>query len=163
MMQAYLKLPDTLDEWRKISDDFYLRWNFPNCIGALDGKRFKIKKPADSGSLYFDYKKNYSIVLLALVDANCRFLFVDLGAPGCCGDAGIWDRCELLKKIDQNCLGIPSDRFLPDSEKSSPMMIVGDDAFPLKTYMMKPWPGCIVDDRQKRIFNYRSVLRVIGA
>ena len=38
--------------------------------------------------------------------------------------------------------------------KSVPYMIVGDDAFPLKTYLMKPCPARSFDLSQ-RVFNYR--------
>ena len=154
MMSKHLSLPRTKAEWNKIIDDFYFITDFPNCIGALDGKRFKITQPASSGSLYYDYKGNFSIIMLALVDAKCRFTYVDIGAPGHCSDAGVWNRCDLLKLIEENSLEIPHERKLPDSERSSPMVIVGDDAFPLKTYMMKPWAGQQEDDK-KVLFNYR--------
>jgi hypothetical protein len=34
----YLKTPATEEDWINISDGFSNIWNFPNCIGALDGK-----------------------------------------------------------------------------------------------------------------------------
>ena len=32
-----LKVPDSEDEWIKVAEGFEQRWNFPNCIGSLDG------------------------------------------------------------------------------------------------------------------------------
>ena len=43
--------------------------------------------------LYYDYKRFYSIITLALVDANCKLLHVDVGAYGTDSDAGIFREC----------------------------------------------------------------------
>ena len=124
------------------------------CMGALDGKRFLIRKPANSGSEYFDYKTHHSIIMLALVDANYKFLFVDVGAQGRASDAGVWAKSNLKEYLEEKRLQVPDDSFLPFSNIKSPYMIVGDDAFPLKTYLMKPYPGQNISPDQ-RIFNYR--------
>jgi len=70
------------DSWRKISKEYMLKWQFPNCIGALDGWHMEIKKPPCSGSQYYNYKNFFSIVLLALCDANHKFTWVDIGQFG---------------------------------------------------------------------------------
>lgn len=56
-------LSPTEDQLRQISSQFFFKWNFPNCVGAIDGKHIRIKAPKRSGSLYFNYKEYYSIVL----------------------------------------------------------------------------------------------------
>lgn len=61
------------------------------CIGAMDGKRFLITKPSNTGSEYYDYKTNHSIIMLALVDAEYKFMYVDVGAQGRASDASVWD------------------------------------------------------------------------
>ncbi|KAK4325314.1 hypothetical protein Pmani_004095 [Petrolisthes manimaculis] len=45
---TYLKLPTTSEEWLDVSKDFHALWNFPNCIGAMDGKRFLLTKPPNT-------------------------------------------------------------------------------------------------------------------
>ncbi|XP_077275716.1 uncharacterized protein LOC143904723 [Temnothorax americanus] len=58
------------DGWKRISEQYMLKWQFPNCIGALDGRHMEIEKPPCSGSQYHNYKRFFSMVLLALCDAN---------------------------------------------------------------------------------------------
>ena len=59
--------------FQEIEREFSDRWNMPNCIGAVDGKHVHIQAPKYSGSEYFNYKKSFSLVLLAVCDAKYRF------------------------------------------------------------------------------------------
>lgn len=69
--------------------DFWAKWNYPNCVGAIDGKHVRVRCPPHSGSAFFNYKDFFSIVLLAIVDANCKYVAIDVGSYGREGDAGI--------------------------------------------------------------------------
>ncbi|KAI2645830.1 Protein ANTAGONIST OF LIKE HETEROCHROMATIN PROTEIN 1 [Labeo rohita] len=75
MMASQFPRP-TEDMWRAIALKVWEKWNFPNCLGAINGKHITIVSPAHSGSLFFNYKRSFSIVLLALTDADYRFTFV---------------------------------------------------------------------------------------
>ncbi|CAI6350197.1 unnamed protein product [Macrosiphum euphorbiae] len=57
----------TKEDWVEISNIFYSKTNFPNCLGAIDGKHIRCRNPNNSGSFYFNYKKYFSIVLMAIV------------------------------------------------------------------------------------------------
>lgn len=66
-LSGFIKTPETVEDWKTVADDFYTRWDYPNCIGALDGSHILIEPPPKSGSYYFNYKGENSIVLMALV------------------------------------------------------------------------------------------------
>ncbi|MCK5872965.1 MAG: transposase family protein [Methylococcales bacterium] len=149
-----IRTPTTPDEWRQVAETFSTRWQFHNCLGALDGKHVAIRRPKDSGSLFFNYKKFFSIVLLALVDGDCKFLWADVGANGSASDSQVFGDCELREAIESGEIGFPDPQPLPNDNQDTPFFIIGDDAFGLKTWMMKPYGrrGLPVAER---VFNYR--------
>ena len=71
--------PTTPNDWREVAQEFESRWNFPHACGALDGKHVACRCPAKSGTMYYNYKGYYSVVLMALVDADYKFLWADVG------------------------------------------------------------------------------------
>jgi hypothetical protein len=79
----------TVAHFEKIADDFRGTWKFPNCIGCIDDKHTRIKRPRNSGSMYCCYKNYYPIGLLAITDANYKFITVDVGSFGKDSDAGV--------------------------------------------------------------------------
>ena len=137
-----------------IANDFSTKWNHPCCLGAIDGKHIEILKPPNSGSDYFNYKKYCSIVLLAVVDADMKFIYVDVGSPGKCSDGGIWSRCTLNQSISDGLINFPNNFRIGEVEL--PHVFVGDAGFPLTNRMMRPFPGKELD-HDKLIFNYRQV------
>lgn len=126
----------------------------PHCLGALDGKHVAIKRPKRSGSVYFNYKGFYSIVLLAVVDADYRFVYANVGAVGSSSDAGVFDRSDFAQALRNGRLHIPAPDPLILGHPPLPYFLVGDDAFALTTTLMKPYPMRGLNDEQ-RIFNGR--------
>ncbi len=92
-----------------------------------------------------------------MCDANYRFTVIDVGAKGREGDAGVFSSSTLNDAIEFRSLGIPSPERLPGSERVLPYVIVGDEAFPLKTNLMRPYPGRSTFNLSyvKNIYNYR--------
>ena len=94
----------------------------PHVVGALDGKHVAIKKPQKSGSEYFNYRSYFSLVLLALVDADYKFLWVNVGASGSSSDAQIFNQSKLRRRIENGRLGLPPPEPLgPGGTKSTPL------------------------------------------
>ncbi|XP_054722298.1 uncharacterized protein LOC129232085 [Uloborus diversus] len=154
VLQEYLRVPQCPEDWKDIAAGFQELWNFPNCIGALGGKHINIEPPPNSGSAYWNYKHFYSIVLMALVDANLMFVYVDVGTNGRVSDGGVWDKSKLNAAMEAGELFIPKAQPLPNSNVLVPQVIVADDAFPLGIHLMKPFTGDYLEEDQI-IFNYR--------
>ncbi|KAJ8915449.1 hypothetical protein NQ315_003212, partial [Exocentrus adspersus] len=77
-----MKPPSSKERWLEIADNFYERTNFPNVVGAVDRKHIRLISPMYSGSNYYNYKNYFSIVLLAVVDSDYRFIAIDVGSYG---------------------------------------------------------------------------------
>jgi len=152
-MPLYLKPPCSHAEWRKIAEDFYRLWNFPMCVGALDGKYVMIQAPPRSVSEYFNYKGFHSIVLLAACDAQYCFTLIDVGDAGRHSDGGVFANSKFGKKLMENSLNIPPPDNI-DTGEVFPYCMVADAAFPLKPSIMRPYPGKSLS-REDKIFNYR--------
>ena len=152
-----LSLIHSTKTWMDIEKGFRERWNLPNCIGSIDGKHITINAVPNSGSYYFNYKGTNSIVLMAVVDSNRRFIYVDIGCNGRISDGGVFSRTNLYKYLEDNSnpLHIPEPQALPGRNKIIPYYFVGDDAFSLKKYMMKPYPYRGMNLKQ-RVYNYRQ-------
>lgn len=153
LQPLYLREPTT-EDFEKTANGFMKRWNMPNCFGALDGKHVAIQSPKFSGSEFFNYKKTFSLVLMATCDAYYRFTMVDIGAAGSNHDSTVFKTASFGRKLMGHSLGVPPPSLLPRSNALMPHFIVADQAFPLHMNIMRPYPGQNLSEEQK-VFNYR--------
>lgn len=124
-------------------------WNLPNCIGTIDGKHITIQAPPNSGSMYYNYKKNFSIVLMATCDAQYKFY------TGAYGNSDGEILSEFGKSLYANTPNISKGTtYSTGSDKEVSYYFVGDEAFQMSIHMMRPYPGRSLNE-QKRIFNYQ--------
>ena len=103
---------------------------------------------------FLNYKYTFSIVLIAIVEENYKFWYVNVGAQWRMIDEGIFNNCSLSKAFEMDKLNFPNSAATPGSNLLVTFMILADDAFPLKTYVMKPYSrhGMVLEER---IFNNR--------
>lgn len=91
-----------------------------------------LNAPANAGSEFFNYKDTHSIVLMAISDANYKFVYTDIGSRGRNSDGGVFATCSFAAKLKDNELNIPPSKPLPGRQMPIPFYLLGDDAFPLK-------------------------------
>lgn len=83
------QVPSSVEEWSEVANSFKTKWNFPSCVGALDGKHIAIKAPEHSGSTFYNYKGFFRLVLLARLGTDYKFTFVDVGVNRRRSDGGV--------------------------------------------------------------------------
>ncbi|XP_069615947.1 uncharacterized protein [Ranitomeya imitator] len=149
--QIWLKLNEVvmpepkMEDWVKIATGFQNNCDFPNCIGAVDGKHIRVRKPPNSGSQFYNYKQFFSVVLLAVADSNYRFIIVDIGAYGRTGDSRVFNSSIMGRRLRDNQLNLPPPQQLPGSNAEAvPFVLVGDEAFQLTRHVMRPYPRRLV-------------------
>ena len=111
LKDEYFRMPETKEEWLYYARKTAERCQFPNCIGAADGKHISMLHPVGSGSAYYNYKGYFSIVLLALVDYNYKFLFVDVRCQGSISDGGVYRNSPFYDAIQKGTLNLPDPEF----------------------------------------------------
>ena len=148
-------MPSSEEAFRDKMLDMEEMWQFPCCWAAIDGCHLPLKCPPggmEACKEYHNFKNFYSIVLMALVDSHYRFIWGSCGYPGNSHDSIILQSTELWSNIREGN-GLPSIGKNV-GEQSVPPLIVGDSAFPMTTWLMKPYTNAVLTAKQ-RYFNYR--------
>ncbi|XP_050294323.1 uncharacterized protein LOC126734665 [Anthonomus grandis grandis] len=109
LQPIYMPEP-TQELWEKSVLGYENLWQFPNCLGSIDGKHVTIRCPRNSGSNYFSYLKKFSIVLMAIVDTEYKFICVDVGAYGKNSDGGIFEQSAMGRRFENGTFNIPPNR-----------------------------------------------------
>ena len=92
--------------------------------------------------------------MLALVDGQYKFRWVDAGTEGSSSDAQIFNAGQLKRRIDDGRIRFPDPAPIIQGGRDVPYFILADDAFALKTWLMKPYSRRMLT-REERIANYR--------
>ena len=132
-------MPKSEDEFRSKILDMEEAWQFPCCWSAVDGCHIPIKcHPGELESCkeYHNFKNFFSVVLMGMVDSKYRFVWASCGYPGNSHDSVIFQSTDLWNQIK-------NQDYLPKIGKKVgsllvPPLILGDAAFPLQPWLMKP-------------------------
>ena len=153
LLPRYVHVPRN-EKLREIVNGFQSRWEFPQTVGAIDGTHIPILRPQESALDYYNRKGYYSMLMQAVVDFRGIFMDVNIGWPGKVHDARVFVNSTLYQKA---CSGT----MLPDWSRSLggvsvPLVILGDPAYPLLPWLMKPYLENASSTSQERKFNYRQ-------
>ena len=153
LMSTYIQFP-TGEALTKVVDEFERKWGFPQRAGAIDGSHIPISAPELNHTDYYSRKGWYSMVVQAVVDHEYIFRDICVGWPGSVHDARIFANSKIFRRITQ-------DRLLADGGTRTilgcqvPICIIGDSAYPIQTWLMKPFSDCSSQTVQQKCFNYR--------
>jgi hypothetical protein len=140
----------------RIAERYTDLWNLLNCIGSIGEKHICIKCFPKTGSLYFNYKGYFLVILLACADTDALFTTVHVGDFGKNSDGSVFRASTFGKKLEKEELHIPFPTSLPldDSGGTFPYYFVTNEAFPLKINLTRPYLRRMLTNK-RRIFNYR--------
>lgn len=79
------------------------------------------------------------MVLLAIADANYKFILFDFGTNGRVSDGGVLQHTEFFSRLQGNSLNIPREKEVANSSRKLPYVFVADDAFALRSDILKPY------------------------
>ena len=159
LLPRYIKVP-TGDSLKEVLHGFEHKWGFPQCAGAVDGTHIPIISPRNFPADYFNRKGWHSILMQGMVDHLYRFTDVYIGWPGRVHDARVLGNSTVYQKGEDGTLFPDCKKVISGTE--IPIVILGDPAYPLLPWLMKPYLDNGHLSREQRTFNYRlSRARVV--
>lgn len=157
----FIKFPTTTAEIRRKIEGFKDKSDIPNVVGAVDGTHVPIKAPDINHEDYFNRKHFYSYVVQGVVDSSNLYMSVSTGYPGSMHDARVLRLSELYDAAEnENVLMEPTVDINGTTVRP---LIVGDSAYPLTTWLLRPMKDNGALDQHQRHFNKElSKARVVS-
>lgn len=151
LASRYIAIPAG-ERLKLVVDGFMSKWGVPQCVGAIDSTHIPIIAPKDSPLDYYNRKGYHSVVLQALVDHEYKFLDIYVGWPGSVHDARVLVNSGLYSKCDRG--SFPPNWPKVINGTSIPLFIIGDPAYPLTSWLIKPFSDCGRLTTKQQGFNY---------
>ncbi|XP_075794894.1 carbohydrate sulfotransferase 13 isoform X4 [Pelodiscus sinensis] len=124
---------------------------FPNCGGAIDKTHIPIRAPEHQASQYVNCKGYFSVLLQAVCDHRGQFTDINVGWASKAHDARVYRNSSVCQRLHARTF-FP-DRHIRVGDVDMPVRLVGDAAYPLQPWLMKPYMGHLNPSRQA--FNAR--------
>ena len=160
LKDRFIKFPLTSEENGEKMEEFEELYGIPQIVGAIDGCHIEINAPPQNHEDYFNRKQHYSVNLQAIVDANLKFIHATVGYHGSIHDArvlrlsGLYDCAENQQILSGPLRNISGTDVGP--------LLAGDSAYPLTSWLMKPFPDRGRLTPKQRKFNLKfSALRCV--
>lgn len=138
----HMPIPST-EHLESIANDFFNKWDFPNCVGCIGEKHIRIK-----------CLKYFPIVVQCVADANYKFSTIDVGAYGKQSDGGMFSSSNICNRLETDNFNMPEDKLLPNSDILVPYVLLGDETYPITPYLMGPYSGQNLTN-EERNYNFR--------
>ena len=152
LMTTYIKFP-TGNQLERVFETFQTKWGVCQCVGAIDGCHIPIAAPVGNHTDYYNRKGWYSMILQGVVDADYCFSDICIGWPGSVHDARVFVHSPIYTLITEQDL-LPN-KTLTMNGINVPLYLIGDSAYPLQTWLMKPFPQSGILTSEIKHYNYR--------
>lgn len=152
LLKKYISFPAG-DRLQEVVQGFQSKWGVPQCVGAVDGCHIPVSAPTMCHTDYYNRKGWYSVIIQAVADLNYLFTDIYVGWAGSVHDARVFAHSTLYEKATEGRL-LPS-RTVNICNVDVPLFLLGDSAYPLQTWLMKPFPESSTNTHQK-LYNYRT-------
>ena len=137
--------------WKRLEKDSFKLWRALEYAALPIGywpKTHSNEKPANLDSLWHDYKGYFSMVLLVICNPHYNITATDIGKYGSNNN------CCVLLKFEQNRSNIFPPETLDGLDETVPFFLVGDEIFPPKVWLMRPFAGEQLTDKMRKVSNY---------
>ncbi|XP_062519984.1 uncharacterized protein LOC134195007 [Corticium candelabrum] len=151
----YVQMPQG-DRLKKVIERFRnIGHGFPQIGGAVDGSHIPIKSPPLNPACYINRKGFHSIILQAVVDSFLYFNDICIGWPGRVHDARVLANSRLFAVAEHAGTAFPGSETVVCNGARIPVLILGDPAYPLKSWLMKAYPESANMRESEKSFNYK--------
>ena len=152
LLPRYIQYP-TGSQLQDVVDGFLRKFGLPQCGGAIDGSHIPIAPPTQNHTDYYNRKGWYSMIIQAVVDHNNLFRDINVGWPGSVHDARVFVNSSIYRKAINGDIFTGCQRRILG--QNVPVFLVGDSAYPMHTWLMKPFAQSAPLSNEQKTFNYR--------
>ena len=140
---------------QEVVDGFDNKYQFPQCIGAIDGTHVPVTPPSAYKEDFRNRKGWFSVNAQCVVDHELMFTDVYVGWPGSAHDARVFRNSPLYLAAEAGQPLMPNTPTRSIGGTDIPLVLLGDPAYPIQTWLQKPYRTGVNTTADQRQFNYR--------